>query len=113
MEKYMFLFIGGDISHHSNDEMEKHMQKWFALVEKLQQQQRYVSGESLLPGGKKIVGPKKTVTDGPFAEGKEVVGGYFVVLAKDMSEAVEMAKECPDYVFGGVVEIREVQKFDI
>ena len=113
MEKYMFLFAGGDASHLSNEDMQKHMQKWFAWVEKLTKQQRYVSGESLLPAAKKIVGPKKTVTDGPYAEGKEVVGGYFVVYATDMNEAVEMAKECPDYEFGGVVEVREVQKFDV
>jgi hypothetical protein len=113
MEKYMFLFAGGsDTSNLSNEAMEKHMQKWFAWVQKLQKEQRYVSGEALLPGGKHIVGPKKTVTDGPYAEGKEVVGGFFVVLAKDLKEAVEMAKECPDYEMGGVVEVREVQKFD-
>ena len=112
MEKYMFLFAGGDASHLSNEDMQKHMQKWFAWVEKLTKQQRYVSGESLLPAAKKIVGPKKIVTDGPYAEGKEVIGGYFVVYANDMNEAVEMAKDCPDYQFGGVVEVREVQKFD-
>jgi hypothetical protein len=59
------------------------------------------------------VGPKKIVTDGPYAEGKEIVGGFFVVLARDINEAVELAKDCPDYEFGGVVEVREVQKFDI
>lgn len=109
----MFLFIGGDTSHFSNEEMEKYMQKWFAWVEKLQQHQRYVSGESLLPGGKNISGLKKTVTDGPYAEGKEVIGGYFVVLAKNFDDAVEMAKDYPDYEFGGIIEIREVQKFDM
>ena len=55
---------------------------------------------------------KKIVTDGPFAESKEVVAGYFVVLAKNLDEAVEMAKECPDYSLNGIVEVREVMKFD-
>lgn len=109
----MFLFIGAEPTHLSNDAMEQYMQKWFAWVEKLTKQQRYVSGESLLPGGKKIGGQKKIVTDGPYAEGKEVVGGYFVVLAKDINEAVEMAKDCPTYEFDGIVEIREVEKFNI
>ena len=113
MEKFMFLFVGGDYSHLSNEAMEAHMQKWFAWVEKLTKQERYVAGESLLPGGKKVVGPKKIVTDGPYAEGKEVVGGFFVVLAKDINEAVELAKDCPDYHLGGGVEVREVQKFDV
>jgi len=112
MEKYMFIFIGGDVSHLSPEAQQAQMQKWFEWVQKLQNEKRYVSGEALLPGGKTIKGPKKAVTDGPFAEGKEVVGGYFVVFAKDLAEATEMAKQCPDYEIGGIVEVREVMKFD-
>jgi hypothetical protein len=112
MEKYMFIFFGGDVSHLSPEAQQAHMEKWFTWVNKLRNAKRYEGGEALLPGGKTISGSKKTVTDGPFAEAKEVVGGYFVVLAKDLSEAVEMAKECPDYDLGGAVEVREVIKFD-
>ena len=108
----MFIFIGGDPSHLSAEAQQAHMQKWFAWVEKLQKEQRYVSGEALLPGGKKITGSKKTVTDGPFAESKELVGGYFVIHAKDLNEATAMAKEYPDFELGGTIEIREVVKFD-
>ena len=68
--------------------------------------------KALLPGGKTITGPKKVVTDGPFAESKEVVAGYFVVLAKSLDEAVDIAKQCPDYGLNGIVEVREVMKFD-
>ena len=112
MEKYMFIFIGGDPSHLSPEAQQAHMGKWFAWVEKLRKENRYVSGEALLPGGKTIRGAKKAITDGPFAEGKEVVGGYFVVYAKNLNEAVEMAKACPDYELDGIVEVREVIKFD-
>jgi hypothetical protein len=112
MEKYMFIFIGGDPSHLSPEAQQAHMQKWFAWVEKLSQEKKYVAGEALLPGGKTIRGSKKSVTDGPYAEGKEIVGGFFVVEAKDLNEAVEMAKACPDYELGGIVEVREVMKFD-
>ena len=112
MEKYMFIFIGGDPSHLSPEAQEANMGKWFAWVEKLRKANKYVSGEALLPGGKTIKGSKKTITDGPFTEGKEVVGGYFVVNAKNLDEATEMAKECPDYDLGGIVEIRQVMKMD-
>ena len=88
------------------------MEKWFKWVKKLEEAKKYVSGEALLPGGKTIKGSKKTVTDGPFTEGKEIVAGYFVVNAKNLDEAVEMAKECPDYELSGSVEVREVVKFD-
>ncbi len=113
MEKYMFIFLGGDPSKLSPEAQQANMQKWFAWVEKLTKEQRYVSGEALLPGGKTITGIKKTVTDGPFTESKELVGGYFVVHAKNLDEAVTMAKECPDYELGGIVEVREVVKFDM
>ena len=112
MEKYMFIFFGGDTSHMSPEAQQAHMEKWFAWVDKLRNAKRYEGGEALLPGGKTISGSKKSVTDGPFAEAKEVVGGYFVVLAKNLDEAVEIAKECPDYDLGGIVEVREVIKFD-
>jgi len=108
----MFIFIGGDVSHLSPEAQQAHMGKWLAWVDKLKGDKKYVGGEALLPGGKTVKGPKKAITDGPFAESKEVVGGYFIVLAKNIDEAVTIAKDCPDYELGGVVEIREVMKFD-
>ena len=108
----MFIFLGGDPSHLSPEAQQAHMQKWFDWVQKLTNEKKYVGGEALLPGGKTVTGTKKVVTDGPFAESKEVVAGYFVVVAKNLNEAVEMAKECPDYVLNGIVEVREVMKFD-
>ena len=113
MEKYMLIFIGGDPSHLSPEAQQAHMGKWFAWVEKLRNEKRYVGGEALLPGGKTIKGPKKAVTDGPFAESKEVVGGYFILECKSLDEAVQIGKDCPDYDLGGVVEVREVMKFDM
>jgi hypothetical protein len=68
MEKYMFIFLGGDPSHLSPQAQEAHMQKWFAWVDKLTKANRYIAGEALIPGGKTIAGPKKVVTDGPYAE---------------------------------------------
>jgi hypothetical protein len=112
MEKYMFIFFGGDPSHLSPEAQQAHMQKWFAWVEKLTKEKKYNGGEALLPGGKTIRGLSRTITDGPFAESKEVVGGYFVIVAKNIDEAVEIAKDCPDYELGGIVEVREVMKFD-
>jgi hypothetical protein len=112
MEKYMFLFHGGDVSHLPPQQQEAHMQKWLGWVDRLRKEGKYVSGEPLLPGGKTVVGTKRTVTDGPFAESKEVVSGFFIVNAKNLDEAVQMAKDCPDYEFDGAVEVREVMKME-
>ena len=107
----MFIFHGGSSgSSLSPTEAQTNMQKWFAWVEKLQKENRYLSGEPLEPRGKLVSGPKKLVTDGPFAEGKELVGGYFVVHAKDLDEAVALSKDCPDFEYNGKVEVRPVMK---
>lgn len=49
------------------------------------------------------------VTDGPFAEAKEVIGGYFTIEAADYDEAVELCRTCPHLTYGGRIELREVQ----
>ena len=54
-------------------------------------------------------GGKKTVTDGPFTEAKELVGGYWVINVKSKEEAVEWAKRCP-MDEGNVIEVRQVQE---
>lgn len=109
MEKFMLIFHGGQMDQMSPEQMQEHMGKWFAWIEKLSQTQQYVSGEPLLPGGKLISGKGgKSVTDGPYTEGKEVVGGYFIINAKDMNEAVEISKDCPDYELNGSVQVRQV-----
>ena len=56
----------------------------------------------------RIEGGAPIVTDGPFAEAREVVGGYFVVEAPDRAAAIELAKRCP-YTRAGRVEVRETQ----
>ena len=110
MEKYMFLFIGGDPSHLSPEKQEAHMAKWFAWVEKLQKADRYASGEALLPGGKTIKGSKKTVTDGPFTETKEQLGGIMVLEANDLNHAIQLMSSMPCMRIGGSLEIRPINE---
>lgn len=60
-----------------------------------------------------VKGKQKTVTDGPFAETKEIVGGYTVIEARDLEEAVELSKGCPIFDGEGAVEIRPVMKLSM
>jgi len=110
MEKFMLIFQGGTNPGQSPQDMQSHMGKWMAWVEKLNKEGKYVAGEPLTPGGKLIKGPKKTVTDGPFTEGKEVVGGFFIVNAKDINDAISICDDYPDYEFGGTIQVRQVMK---
>lgn len=56
-------------------------------------------------------GAAPTVTDGPFAEAKEVVGGYWMIQARSREEAIEWARRCPAGD-GDVIEVRQIQEFD-
>ena len=111
MKDFMFIFRGGlDPATASPQDMQNNMQKWFGCVEDLKKRNIYAAGEALTPEGK-TVRTQTVVTDGPFAESKELVGGFFVVKANSLDEAVELAKSCPDLPLGGTVEVREVMKF--
>lgn len=113
MEKFMFIFHGtGQMDEMSPEQMQAHMGKWMAWVEKLNKAGQYVSGEPLIPGGKLVGGKNgKTVTDGPYTEGKEVVAGFFVINAKDLDEAVALTADFPNFEFGNTVQVRQVMKF--
>jgi hypothetical protein len=113
MEKFMLIFQGGIQADASPEKMEENMGKWLAWVNKLAAAGKYASGEPLLPGGKVIKGNSKNVVDGPFVEGKEIVGGYFIINAADYDEAVALCEDYPDYDLGGTIQIRQVMKMEM
>ena len=113
MKEYMFFFRGG-YSHteeHSPEAAQAHMQKWMQWMGSLAQQGKLAGAQPLNATGRKIAGTQKVVTDGPFMEGKEMVGGYLICKADTYDEAVEIAKGCPVLEYSdGNVEIREIQE---
>ena len=114
MEKFMLIFQGGmPEGAPSAQQMQESMGKWMAWIDKLAKDGKYVTGEPLLPGGKVISGNHKTVTDGPFTEGKEMIGGFFIINADDYDEAVALCEDYPDYETGGTVIVRQVMKMDV
>ena len=112
MEKFMLIFHGGSSTNigRSPEDMQASMGKWMAWIDKLRKDEKYVSGEPLLPGGKLVKGADKKVTDGPYAEGKEIVGGFFIIKADNYDAATAIAKDYPDYEKGGSVQVRQVMK---
>jgi hypothetical protein len=114
MEKFMLLFQGVmPTEEPSPEQMKEGMEKWMAWINKLAAEGKYVSGEPLLPGGKVIKGNARNVTDGPFTEGKEIIGGYFIINAEDYDEAVALCEGYPDYATGGTVIVRQVMKMEV
>jgi hypothetical protein len=76
-----------------------------------------IMAEGVLPSEKgalvrKGAGATFTVTDGPFAEAKEVIGGFGLINAKDLAEAIEYARQYADLFDGVEIEVRQIAEFD-
>lgn len=110
MKEYLYLFRGGDsrMAQESPEGMQTHMQKWKVWMDGLAKAGQLVAGQPLDKAGKVVAQRGNLITDGPFTEGKEVVGGYLIVKAKDFDQAVELSKGCPIYEFDGTTEVREL-----
>ena len=108
--EYTLLFRGTHWDKNlSPEEIQDVMSQWTSWFDRLTQQGRIKSAHPLMPDGQ-IISWKlgQTVTDGPFAESKEAIGGFFLLRVKDRNEAVEIAKECPTLKYGLTVEVRPV-----
>jgi hypothetical protein len=115
MEKFIYLFRGGDAktAGQSPEAMQAHMQKWMGWMKSLGEKGILVGGEPLQETGKQLTGSKKIITDGPFIEAKESVGGYLIVNAKNIDEAVEVSKGCPILEADGKIEVRPIQSMQM
>jgi len=109
MSEFTFLYRGSNPSA-SPEQMQKTMQKWVAWFKDLTVNGHIKDpGHPLEPTGKVVKGQQKSVHDGPFAEAKDVIGGYTLIEAKDLNQAVELSKGCPILDVGGSVEVRPVR----
>ena len=108
--EYMFLFradqMHRSLSPEQMQEVAGQMMAWF---KRLADKGIVLSGRPLDDGGKVVSGKNgRVVADGPFAESKEAVGGYFLLQVDTLEEATTLAKECPMLPHGGIVEVRQV-----
>ena len=113
MNEFVFLYRGGQAGR-SPEQAQQMMQKWMAWLKELAENGHVKDrGQPLERAGKLVNGKRKTVTDGPFAEAKDVVGGYTLILANDLDEAAELSKGCPILEVEGAVEVRPVMKMNM
>lgn len=107
---YMLLFRGTNWSNElSPDQIQKVANDWMAWFEGLIKQGKATSGHPLMSEGKIVSGKQgRTVADGPFAESKEAIGGYFYLQVANLDEAIAIAQQCPGLEFGAKVEVRPV-----
>lgn len=113
MAQYMLLLHEdpSGFAQATPEEIQSVIGEYVAWREKLASEKRLVGGEKLKDeGGRHLVmrDSAVVVTDGPFAEAKEVLGGFFMIEASSYDQAVEIAKTCPHLKYHGRIELREV-----
>lgn|SRR5579872_2765492 len=113
MSEFVYLYRGGQAGK-SPENAQQVMQKWVNWLKDLGSKGHIKDqGQPLEPGGKLVKGRQKTVIDGPFAETKDVIGGYTLIEARDLDHAVELSKGCPIFEVEGAVEVRPVMKMSM
>lgn len=112
MTDFLYLYRGGD-SGHSPEEVQKTMEKWMAWFGDLGAKGKLKSGGEPLERTGKVVKKRTTITDGPYAEVKDLVGGYSIIQAKDIDEAAMLAAGCPIFDAGGFIEVRPIMQMSM
>ena len=108
--EYLLLFRGSQWDKGmSPEQIQKTMDQFMGWFERLKEQGKVKGGQPLEREGRVVSGKGgRTVADGPFAESKEAIGGYFLVTADSLDEAVAIAKQCPILEYGSTVEVRPI-----
>jgi hypothetical protein len=115
--KYAFTIYGDESQRAaaSEEQQQAMAQAYGAVTQEMNEKGAFVAGEGLYPTPTattvRVREGDREVTDGPFAESKEQLGGFYVLDVKDLDEAIEWAAKIPGSQFGSV-EIRPVMVFD-
>ena len=106
----MLIFRGTDwYKGLSPEQMQQVFDQWMGWFNRLKNDGTATAGNPLEPEGRIVSGRNgRVVSDGPFAEAKETIGGYFLLKVGTMDEAVDIAQQCPGLPHGVRVEVRPV-----
>lgn len=112
--RYLLLIYENEKNQPEFVGNEAEFQKWMDYTERLKASGSYVAGEALMPTSSattvRVKNGKRVTTDGPFAETKEQLGGYYLVDCKDLDEALKWAEQIPS-ADRGPVEVRPIMEF--
>lgn len=116
MPKFMLVLADDPSAFRdvSPADMQAVIAQYMAWTAKIKAEGRLLAGEKLADeGGKRIraAGGKPVVVDGPYAESKDVVGGFYIIEAKDYPDAVGVALTCPHVTFGAHLDVRRIDEF--
>jgi hypothetical protein len=116
--KYMLLIVGDESRYDdwSEEDRAAQMQRWDDYTKALVDAGAFVSGEGLQTSTTattlRVERGERLLTDGPFVESKEQVGGFYVIDCKDLDEAIDWAARLPSSESGGATEIRPVMDYE-
>jgi hypothetical protein len=114
--KYLCLIYDDEkkLATMSKDEGDAFMGEYFAFTEDIKKSGHYLGGNALKPVGTATTirnrAGKLSTTDGPFAETKEQLGGYYLIEARDLNDALQVAAKIPS-VRTGSIEVRPIEEF--
>ena len=114
MKDYMLIFRNEkkpDDTAPDPEQMKIMVKQWQQWIGSIFEKGNFSGTNRLHPEGK-VLRSQKTITDGPYVEGKEMVGGYLIVKAKTIDDAVRMAQGCPGLNNGSTVEVRSVMSIE-
>ncbi|MBX2817598.1 MAG: hypothetical protein KTR24_16435 [Saprospiraceae bacterium] len=113
MKEFMMIFRSEEqVERPTPEEMQAQIKVWQEWIAGIVAKGQFVATNALGMQGKVVRGDKETVvTDGPYVEVKEMVGGYIIVKAHDLEGAIHLSKGCPTLSYGGSVEVRDVMVF--
>ncbi len=109
MKEFLLIFRNAPMGDFkpSPEQMQSHMKDWDNWIGGIAAQGKFISGSRLGTEGKTLK-PNNTITDGPFIEVKEILGGFVIVKANSFDDAFSLANGCPNLSVGGSVEVRNV-----
>ena len=110
MDDYLLVLRSCGMHNLSPEEQQQHIEQWTVWMKDLTNQRKLKSVETLEDDGK-VLNTPQLVTDGPFVEAKEVVGGFLIITAGSQEEAMEISKGCPILETDGTVEVRKIVPF--
>jgi len=112
MKDYLFFFRGGlDFTKAPAEQVQEVILKWKNWVDDLTKKGIYNGGERVTRNEAAVIkGITKEIVNGPYKAYDEMVGGYINIRADNLQHAIEIAKDCPIFLFDGNVEVREVAK---
>jgi hypothetical protein len=115
MKEFLLIFRRANQNAEPNpspEQLQAMMKPWQDWMGSIAAQNRLVNAGNRLEDDGRVLRPNHVITNGPFAELKESIGGYIIIKAESLDQAVELSKGCPILLANGSVEIRALIAMD-